>query len=692
MQRAAHLHAQGHQGLLAGADYEAPEDDLERTVFQLSHELAEVRARLPQEESASEDRLFYQSLEPALAEPAPPPTGDSAQVHDDRWASPVETDDVVEIGCEAAPGSEGGPEAGLPYFDDDLDDQEPTLVMDTNAAELLMNDYARRRAGPPPDPVAVELGFVPAPGTPFPSPVEGHGPDGSVAESLAKAPPPMPGRGRMDEDRAVRPPVPAPSVEIRSLEGEALVGHRLGPYMIERVVARGSRSTVYLATSSARKEPVALKVLEGDARANGRYISERGPALLRAARIYSKHVVGLVDVGVVSDRYFVAMEYVRGFTLQERLDAEDRLSRAEALRVVRHVCRALEVAGREGLVHGDIRADNIYLSVDGPIRLAGFGLAREVTVPPSGSSGPTRLIGTPGYMAPEQLRGEKPGHRSDLYAIGVCLYQMLTGRMPFDGDDHLRMARTLKDAPPDVRVFAPNLEEPLAVIVDRLLKKTKKERYAHARELQRAAVAARSSFAAVDGQQEPVPDEVSTPLLVRQMALWSAVYVVGAMAIFVLLGSTGLGPHLASSDAYGLAFVGAGGLLGALTLLVVLDLIRRGQLPLPMSSAWLVRVRDIVGAVSATLLVGGVAILPPAILNIAVSSVAVFVLASWIYGILLRRGIAGARADGGVGRMLAVLGDTRLADWHHLHIPLHGALTLLAVTRWALLAYFSAGT
>src|SRR5262249_15361136 len=132
------------------------------------------------------------------------------------------------------------------------------------------------------------------------------------------------------------------------------------------------------------------------------------------------------------------------------------------------------------------------------------------------------------------------------------------------------------------------------------------------------------------------------------------------------------------------------GIMVGLTLSSGLALVRRGELPLPGSSAWLVRVQDGAGAIGAALLVAGMVLGPGAILNVLVSLMAIAVLVSWIYGILLRRTIASLRPDRGVGRMLAVLGDPNLARWRLVHVPLLAALTGLAAMRLAFLAYFAA--
>src|SRR5262249_24087573 len=137
------------------------------------------------------------------------------------------------------------------------------------------------------------------------------------------------------------------------------------------------------------------------------------------------------------------------------------------------------------------------------------------------------------------------------------------------------------------------------------------------------------------------------------------------------------------------ALGGALALIVALWLLMGLALVRRGELPLPASSAWLVRVQDGSGVFGAMLLVAGVALAPMSILNLVVAAAGVAQLGSWIYGYLLRRSIALRRPDRGVGRMLAVLGDPSLARWRMVHVPMLATLALLATARFAFLAYFA---
>ncbi len=443
-----------------------------------------------------------------------------------------------------------------------------------------------------------------------------------------------------------------------------------GSYTLERVVARGARSIVYAGVQTETGYPVAVKVLLDDATAASQFVRERGDDLLAAARVSSPHVVRVVDVGRVEARFYVALDYVEGWTLEEKIAAGERPPILEALTIARDVARGLADAEVSGLVHKDVRPGNVILGEDGA-RLTGFGFARDTM----------GLAGSPGYLAPERFAGARPSTSADLYALGVLLFRLLTGEMPFSGDDARAIAAAAAAyEASDVRTYHPEIPLEVAQVVAALLARDPNARggtaTAVAGHLDRLTfdVEAAGLFAA-EAERGPPP--------IKPIAIRTVLYAVGLLVLSVVLplGVT----------AVGLALFGALFSIGATTLLAAIALIRRGQIPLTMSSAWLVRAEEAFGAVGTALLVAGFVVSSPAFLNVFVSFLAVIVLVSWVFGIVLRRAVAAAREDGGVGRMLAVLGDPTLTRWRVVHAPLLAALTCLATTRYLLIAYFAAG-
>ncbi|MEQ8272133.1 MAG: serine/threonine-protein kinase [Deltaproteobacteria bacterium] len=459
---------------------------------------------------------------------------------------------------------------------------------------------------------------------------------------------------------------------------ERLLGE-FGGYTLERVVARGGRSLVYAGVQTETGYPVAVKMLLAEHDEASRFVMERGDDLLAAARVSSPHVVRVVDVGRVEGRYYVALDYVEGWTLEEKIAAGERPPVLEALTIARDVARGLADAEVVGLIHRDIRPGNVILGADGAL-ITGFGFHRDTM----------GLAGTTGYIAPERFAGSPSSTATDLYALGVMLFRLLTGELPFSGEDAqaIASAAAVYDAS-DVRTYHPDIPPEVAQVVAALLSREPAARggtaTAVAGHLDRLTfdVEAAGLFAA-EAERGPPPLK---PIALQTGAFSAALLV---LAVLLPLGATAL-ELVDPSTALDAALFGALFSIAATTLLTTIALIRRGQIPLTMSSTWLVRAQEALGALGTGLLVAGFVVSSPAFLNVFVSFLAVIVLVSWVFGFVLRRAVASAREDGGVGRMLAVLGDPTMTRWRVVHAPLLAALTCLATTRYLLIAYFAAG-
>lgn len=493
--------------------------------------------------------------------------------------------------------------------------------------------------------------------------------------------------GQPQEISVETQPVPEPIV-LRDEHGDEFLEGDFGPYMIRRVIARGSRSVVYAAQHKERGDEVALKVLDMAPADAARFFDERGDEILQAARLNTSQVVRILDVGVVHDRYFVALEYIDGWTLEEMIDAGDRPSFVQLAEIGHYLAGALAAAESIGIMHLDIRPDHVIVAENGDARLSGFGFAPER--PGFDPSGPP-IRGTLPFMAPEQALGH-PESRTDLYGIGATLYYVLAGRVPFAGatDENDLLQQTISKPPVDPREIDPTIPDSLAQIVLRLLEKSAEDRFANARELYEAFEQAlfdmeAAGFLDVPTGPEPPPMRPIVAKTVIASVPLAGVAVAGALGLEVAK-VTG---RSASEVALDGALFGALTLIAATLLFSTLALIRRGRIPLPMSSAWLVSLQEGAGALGALFLLAASVLAPPAVLNITVATIAVGVLGSGIFGTLLRRAIAKARSDGGVGRMLAVLGDPLLSQWRLVHAPLIVCLTALASARFAVMAYFA---
>ncbi len=242
-------------------------------------------------------------------------------------------------------------------------------------------------------------------------------------------------------------------------------------YQIKRQLGRGGMATVYLAMQESVQRDVALKVMAPSLLADPDF----GERFLREARIAAKlhhrNVVGVHDVGRSGDYHYIAMEYLGGGAALSP-DGKAR-SVTFALRVVREIATALNYAHAKGFVHRDIKPDNILMREDGTAALTDFGIARASDASTSMTRTGT-VIGTPHYMSPEQARGRPIDGRADLYSLGIVLYELLVGRVPFHADDSLAVGIMHITQPIPV---LPEQFAPLQPLLDRLLAKQPEERF-----------------------------------------------------------------------------------------------------------------------------------------------------------------------------------------------------------------------
>ncbi|MFN8076296.1 MAG: Stk1 family PASTA domain-containing Ser/Thr kinase [Kineosporiaceae bacterium] len=237
-----------------------------------------------------------------------------------------------------------------------------------------------------------------------------------------------------------------------------------GRYLVQSRLARGGMATVYLALDSRLDREVALKVLHGHLAEDATFTSRFQREARAAARLSHPHVVQVYDQGSDVDLLYLAMEYVRGRTLREALTQRGPLSPRQALSVLDPMLDALAAAHRAGIVHRDIKPENVLLSDDGQVKVADFGLARAVTAATAANTG--TVIGTVAYMAPELITRGVADARADVYAAGIVLYEMLTGRQPFVGESPVSVAfqHVHEDVPAPTQI-APGLPEALDDLV-----------------------------------------------------------------------------------------------------------------------------------------------------------------------------------------------------------------------------------
>ena len=652
--------------------------------------------RRPPPPASSRPRIARPSEVPT---PAPPPEAPAALGEDFAVAAERTVVDIRIADILAAREAQQkkpevyDPEATLyaqeayrPPIEGDLDDRTvvglPAITRDAPAEvdegqtlvglrlEDVLEAQARAKGRRQPEPTRV---FEPEPEE-EPQPPPPRRAEAKARSTSAVVPTDLPD---VDPDLPLVAPVEALSEDV---EGE------LGPYVIRRRIGKGTMGAVYLAEPREGGAPIALKVLRQKLAQSAEYIERFRREAVAASAIRSPHVVPVVSFGTAEGRYYLAMPYIEGFTLREKLDAGEAPGLVEGVRIARDVAQALAAAERAHVVHRDVKPENIMLGADGRVYLTDFGLARESMGQSELTMAGDRVIGTPHYMAPEQAMGGDIDQRVDLYALGATLFHVLTGRTLYEGRSSISIiTKHVRDAVPDFAALIPGSPPSLVSALNGMLAKAREQRFSSATEV---ADALEIVLADLSRQAKALQAPAASGVRVASAAFAaSAGLVLVALASAAWAKSQGRVAWGHSGLVVQTAFVGAVVAFLAVLMLGAIGLVRRGELPLPGSTTWLVTLKDLTGVVGAGIIVMSATLGPPAMLSLTVAALAALVLSSWSYGYLLRRSIARRRSD---QRMLALFGDPRLRRWRRVHVPMVTTLSGLAVVRFALLAYFQA--
>ena len=246
---------------------------------------------------------------------------------------------------------------------------------------------------------------------------------------------------------------------------DPLTGRLLdGRYAVTARIAHGGMATVYRATDTRLDREVALKVMHAELARDEEFVRRFIGEAKSVARLSHQNVVAVFDQGADGPFLYLAMEYVPGRTLKELLRDSGRFPPATALEIMAGVLDGLAAAHASGIVHRDVKPENVLLTADGRIKVADFGLARALS-----AAGHTRaglLIGTVAYVPPEQVTGGTTGPRGDVYSAGVMLFELLTGRLPFTGDTPLSIAyQHVNTDVPAPSAMAPGIPAPVDQLV-----------------------------------------------------------------------------------------------------------------------------------------------------------------------------------------------------------------------------------
>ena len=273
-----------------------------------------------------------------------------------------------------------------------------------------------------------------------------------------------------------------------------------GRYRIERKLGAGGMADVYLAEDQELGRRVAIKILNSRHGNDDQFIERFRREAKNAAALNHPNIVSIYDRGEAEDTYYIAMEFLDGRTLKELIVGRGAAPINVAIEYARQILSALRFAHRHGIVHRDIKPHNVLVDGEGRVKVTDFGIARAGT---SQMTETGSIVGTAQYLSPEQAKGGEVDPRSDLYSLGVVLYELLTGKTPFDGETPVEIAmKHLSTTPQPPSKLRPDVPRELDMVVMRALAKNPDERYQSADEmegdLERVARGARVSATTVD--------------------------------------------------------------------------------------------------------------------------------------------------------------------------------------------------
>jgi eukaryotic-like serine/threonine-protein kinase len=261
---------------------------------------------------------------------------------------------------------------------------------------------------------------------------------------------------------------------------EPMAGSGFGDYEILAELGAGGMGRVFRARHLTLQREVALKVL-GERFASDESYRQRFLKEARAAaRLNHPNIVQIYDFGRVESTFYLAMEFVQGESVGDHLRRNGKLPEADAIAAVRQACTALRVAHGAGIVHRDVKPDNLILGADGLVKLVDLGLAKSMADDQNLTQ--TGVVsGTPHYISPEQIAGLKDvDGRADIYSLGATLFHMVTGRTPFEGSSAMIIvAKHLHDDPGDPRAFTPTLSGGLCAVIRKMMARDRDQRYPH---------------------------------------------------------------------------------------------------------------------------------------------------------------------------------------------------------------------
>jgi len=331
-----------------------------------------------------------------------------------------------------------------------------------------------------------------------------------------------------------------------------LVGMQLsGRYRLDAQIGAGGMSTVYRAFDQTLERRVAIKLMHREIASDSDQLERFRREARAVAQLNHQHIVGVIDAGEAPPpdeptgfgepvaMPYIVFEYVEGETLKDRIRRMGRLPIPEAVAYAIEIARALQAAHDRRIVHRDVKPQNVLIDSEGTARVTDFGIARSLTE--EGLTADGRVLGTTDYVSPEQALGHDVGPQSDLYSLGIVLYEMLTGDVPFHGENQVTVAmKHVREDVPDVQMRRPEVSSALAAVVDNATAKDLDQRYQDDAEL----IADLEDVLGIETQRSPnqATGEATAVLRTlppgkRRRVPWRVLHPARILALLALLGT-----------------------------------------------------------------------------------------------------------------------------------------------------------
>jgi predicted Ser/Thr protein kinase len=327
-----------------------------------------------------------------------------------------------------------------------------------------------------------------------------------------------------------------------------------GRYELGEQVGKGGMAVTYRAHDTLLNRTVAVKVMREQFSSDPAFVERFRREAQAAAGLTHENIASIYDTGTDGELHYIVMEFVEGENLEERLRRQGPLEPLAAIEIALQIVAALDAAHRRGIVHRDVKPHNILINSEGRVKVTDFGIAKAIAASSQTETG--LIMGSVHYFSPEQARGDATGPQSDLYSLGIVLFEALTGKRPFEGANPVAVAhKQIYDQPPLPSEYRPDVPEELESIVLKCLEKSLARRYASAAELCKYLENAREELMAGASRARNRRAPARAPGRWRQVLAWLGVAVVIALiaaGAYVALTRTGNAGQVLVPDLSGL--------------------------------------------------------------------------------------------------------------------------------------------